>query len=36
VDIRQTPRETSFCAHAVAARELLVVPDALVTACRQS
>ena len=29
VDIRQTPRESSFCAHAVAARELLVVPDAL-------
>lgn len=29
VGVRQTPRETSFCAHAVAARELLVVPDAL-------
>jgi phosphoribosyl 1,2-cyclic phosphodiesterase/DNA-binding response OmpR family regulator len=29
VEVRQTPRETSFCAHAVAARELLVVPDAL-------
>ena len=29
VKIRQAPRETSFCAHAVAARELLVVPDAL-------
>ena len=28
VEVRQTPRETSFCAHAVAARELLVVPDA--------
>lgn len=27
-EVRQTPRETSFCAHAVAARELLVVPDA--------
>jgi phosphoribosyl 1,2-cyclic phosphodiesterase/CheY-like chemotaxis protein len=26
---RQAPRETSFCAHAVAARELLLVPDAL-------
>ena len=29
VEVRQTPRETSFCAHAVAARELLVVADAL-------
>jgi len=29
VGLRQTPRELSFCAHAVAARELLVVPDAL-------
>jgi phosphoribosyl 1,2-cyclic phosphodiesterase/DNA-binding response OmpR family regulator len=29
VEIRQAPRETSFCAHAVAARKLLVVPDAL-------
>src|SRR6185503_1664839 len=29
VEVRQTPRESSFCAHAVAARELLVVPDAL-------
>jgi GAF domain-containing protein len=28
VEVRQTPRETSFCAHAVAARDLLVVPDA--------
>jgi phosphoribosyl 1,2-cyclic phosphodiesterase/DNA-binding response OmpR family regulator len=28
VDVRQTPRETSFCGHAVAARKLLVVPDA--------
>jgi CheY-like chemotaxis protein len=28
VEATQTPRETSFCAHAVAARELLVVPDA--------
>lgn len=28
MEVRQTPRETSFCAHAVAARELLVVPDA--------
>jgi GAF domain-containing protein len=27
--VRQAPRETSFCAHAVAARELLLVPDAL-------
>jgi GAF domain-containing protein len=27
VEVRQTPRETSFCAHAVAAREVLVVPD---------
>jgi DNA-binding response OmpR family regulator len=29
VETRETPRETSFCAHAVAARELLVVADAL-------
>jgi CheY-like chemotaxis protein len=29
VEVRQTPRESSFCAHAVAARELLVVPDVL-------
>jgi phosphoribosyl 1,2-cyclic phosphodiesterase len=28
VEISETPRETSFCAHAVAAREMLVVPDA--------
>jgi phosphoribosyl 1,2-cyclic phosphodiesterase/GAF domain-containing protein len=28
VEISQTPREISFCAHAVAARELLVVSDA--------
>jgi phosphoribosyl 1,2-cyclic phosphodiesterase/CheY-like chemotaxis protein len=27
IEVRQTPRETSFCAHAVAAREVLVVPD---------
>jgi GAF domain-containing protein len=29
LETRQAPRETSFCAHAVAARELLLVPDAL-------
>jgi phosphoribosyl 1,2-cyclic phosphodiesterase/DNA-binding response OmpR family regulator len=29
IDVRQTPRDSSFCAHAVAARELLMVPDAL-------
>ena len=28
VEISQTPREMSFCAHAVAARELLIVSDA--------
>jgi phosphoribosyl 1,2-cyclic phosphodiesterase/GAF domain-containing protein len=27
VSVDQTPREVSFCAHAVASRELLVVPD---------
>jgi phosphoribosyl 1,2-cyclic phosphodiesterase/DNA-binding response OmpR family regulator len=30
VEIRQTAREISFCAHAVAARELLMVPDAFL------
>lgn len=29
LSIREGPRETSFCGHAVAAREMLVVPDAL-------
>lgn len=28
-DIRESPRDESFCAHAVVSRELLVVPDAL-------
>jgi phosphoribosyl 1,2-cyclic phosphodiesterase len=31
-DISETPREVSFCAHAVAAREMLVVPDTLLDA----
>jgi phosphoribosyl 1,2-cyclic phosphodiesterase len=30
VEIRETPRDTSFCAHAVVARALLMVPDALI------
>ena len=30
--VRQTPRDVSFCGHAVAARAMLVVPDALLDA----
>lgn len=29
LDAKETPREESFCAHAVASRETLIVPDAL-------
>ena len=29
MDLTEAPRETSFCAHAVAARTMLVIPDAL-------
>ena len=29
VEICESPRETSFCAHAIAARSMLVIPDAL-------
>lgn len=29
VDVRETPIETSFCAHAIAAGEVLIVPDTL-------
>lgn len=29
MDFEESPRDTSFCAHAVAARSLLVIPDAL-------
>ena len=29
MDITEAPRETSFCAHAVAARSMLIIPDAL-------
>ena len=29
LNLDETPRETSFCAHAVASRDVLVVPDAL-------
>jgi len=28
VDVEQTPRDMAFCAHAIAGRDLLVVPDA--------
>lgn len=31
-DLAETPREVSFCAHAVAARQTLVVPDMLLDA----
>jgi CheY-like chemotaxis protein len=30
IGVRETTRETSFCAHAVASRAMLVVPDALL------
>ncbi|HEY3948198.1 GAF domain-containing protein [Phenylobacterium sp.] len=29
LDAKETPRDESFCAHAVASREVLIVPDAL-------
>src|SRR6185369_6073422 len=29
LDLRESPRETSFCGHAIAARAPMIVPDAL-------